>query len=90
MAALARCRTRHEIAVIMLVLTEFDETEKRADLAERFYLHERVLTAKDAKTYQERCEPLADEEIAELDPARQDLLARFVVDCKLVFLGPGR
>lgn len=87
MAALARCRTLHEIAVIMLVLTEFGETEEHADLAERFYLHERVLTAKDAKTYQEHCEqlggePLADEAIAELDQARRELLARFGTDYK--------
>ncbi|MGM1062168.1 DUF5677 domain-containing protein [Saccharothrix sp. Mg75] len=87
MAALARCRTLHEIAVIMLVLTEFGETTEHADLAERFYLHERVLTAKDAKTYQDHCEvlggePLADEEIAELEQARQELLDRFGTDYK--------
>ncbi len=87
MAALARCRTLHEIAVIMLVLTEFGETTEHADLAERFDLHEAVLTAKDARTYQRHCEelggePLADEEITELEQARQELLTRFGTDYK--------
>lgn len=87
MAALARCRTLHEIAVIMLVLTDFGETTGHADLAERFYLHERVLIARDARIYQEHCEelgdePLADEEIAELEQALQELLTRFDSDYK--------
>lgn len=87
MAALARCRTLHEIAVIMLVLAEFGETTEHSDLAERFYLHDLVLTAKDAKTYQQHCdelrsEPLADEEITELEQVRQQLLTRFGTDYK--------
>ncbi|WP_030466829.1 DUF5677 domain-containing protein [Lentzea aerocolonigenes] len=87
MAALARCRTLHEIAVIMRVLSEFGETDDHADLAERFYLHEAVLTAKDARTYQLHCaelgtDPLPAEEIAQLDQSRQELLDRFGTEYK--------
>ncbi|MCA1708037.1 MAG: DUF5677 domain-containing protein [Actinobacteria bacterium] len=82
MAALARCRTLHEIAVIMMVLSEFGETEEHADLAERFLLHDAVQSWKDAKTYQKHCaalggDPLGVDEMSELEQARQVLLTRF-------------
>jgi len=82
MAALARCRTLHEIAVIMMVLSKLGETEEHADLAERFLLHDAVQTWKDAKTYQKHCadlgnEPLGLDELSELEEAQQALLARF-------------
>lgn len=82
MAALARCRTLHEIAVIMMVLSELGETEEHADLAERFLLHDAVQNWKDAKTYQKHCadlgnEPLGLDELSELEEAQQALLARF-------------
>ncbi len=82
MAALARCRTLHEIAVIMMVLSEFGETEEHTDLAERFLLHDAVQSWKDAKTYQKHCvtlgnEPLGVYEMSELEQAQQALLVRF-------------
>ena len=82
MAALARCRTLHEIAVIMMVLSKLGETEEHADLAERFLLHDAVQNWKDAKTYQKHCadldnEPLGLDELSELEEAQQALLARF-------------
>ncbi|MGH3885688.1 MAG: DUF5677 domain-containing protein [Pseudonocardiaceae bacterium] len=82
MAALARCRTLHEIAVIMMVLSEFGETEEHADLAERFMLHDAVQNWKDAETYQKHCaalgnEPLSLDEMSELEQAQQALLTRF-------------
>lgn len=82
MAALARCRTLHEIAVIMMVLAQFGETEEHHDLAERFLLHDAILNWWDADTYQRHCEtlgsePLDEAEIAELEQAHRDLLTRF-------------
>jgi hypothetical protein len=80
MGALARCRTLHEIAVIMMVVSEFGE--EHADLAERFLLHEVVQNWKDAKIYQEHCaalgtEPFTDDEMADMERDRQELLVRF-------------
>ncbi len=82
MSALARCRTLHEIAVIMMVLSEFGETEGHANLAERFMRHDAVQNWKDANTYQKHCaalgnEPFSVNEMSELEQAQQALLARF-------------
>lgn len=80
MGALARCRTLHEIAVIMIVITRF--REEIPDLAERFLLHDVVQNYKDAKIYQEHCAALGEEllteaEMTSMEEGRQDLIERF-------------
>lgn len=80
MGALARCRTLHEIAVIMIVISRF--REEIPYLAERFLLHDAVQNYKDAKIYQEHCAALGDEPFAEaemtgMEEERQDLIERF-------------
>lgn len=82
MAALARCRTLHEIAVIMMVLADYGEADEHRDLAERFLLHDAVLNWKDATIYQEHAavlggEQLDADELTELEEIKDYLVARF-------------
>jgi hypothetical protein len=58
MGALARCRTLHELAVTAMVLSEYGSQPEHADLAERFLLHEDIISLKDAVVYQEHWEVL--------------------------------
>lgn len=82
MGALARCRTLHEIAVVMTVLADFGRMGKHADLAERFLLHDEIQNWTDAETYQESCEalgsePFTEDEMTEMEQRRAELLRRF-------------
>lgn len=82
MAALARCRTMHELAVTSMVLADYGSTDEFADVAERYILHEAVLNYKDALEYQFHCESLNiggldDTEFAKIKARRDVVVARF-------------
>jgi Family of unknown function (DUF5677) len=84
MGALARCRTLHELSVTAFVLAGHGDREEHTDLAERYLLHEVVLAASDAQTYQENSaalghEPLTAADMAALEEQRTDLITRFGV-----------
>lgn len=87
MGALARARTLHEIAVTAMVLGEYGREPEHPDLAERFLLHSNVQSWKDALVYQEHYEalgeePFGDEELAAMQQAHDDVVARFGRDFK--------
>lgn len=82
MGALARCRTLHELAVTMMILSDFGQMEEHADLAERFLLHDNIDDWTDAQIHQEHYEALGEEaftadKIAEIKQRREELLGRF-------------
>lgn len=82
MGALARCRTLHELAVTMMVLSDFGQMEEHADLAERFLFHDDIDNWTDAQIHQEHYEVLGNEaftadEMAEMKQRREELLRRF-------------
>lgn len=82
MGALARSRTLHELAVIGMVIAEYDGKSGCEDLAERFIHHVNISSHKDAVTYQVHHEalsraPFSEEEIFALKEKRDDLLDRY-------------
>ncbi|HSH61831.1 MAG TPA: DUF5677 domain-containing protein [Acidimicrobiales bacterium] len=75
----ARWRLLHELAVVCTVIGSHRHVP---DLAERYLLHEVVVSAKDARIYQATCsdfgyEPLSDEEFNSLQTHETKLVARF-------------
>ena len=75
----ARWRTLHELAVVCTVIGNHRHIP---DLAERYLLHEVVVSAKDARIYQSVCadigyEPLSQEEFASMQEDEAELVARF-------------
>jgi hypothetical protein len=82
MAALARCRTLHELAVTAAVLSEYGRKPEFSDLAERYILHDAVLNWKDAVEYQKHCHSLGYDafeagELTEIKRQRDAVVARF-------------
>jgi hypothetical protein len=76
-AAMSRWRALHEISVVMSLVKEHGE-----DLAERYYLHQDIESAKAAEEYQQHhsrlgLEPLSPEEIQDHRSRRAELLQRF-------------
>ncbi|MEU3650984.1 DUF5677 domain-containing protein [Lentzea sp. NPDC034063] len=81
-AALGRCRTLHELAVIARVIGEYGRDPEHPDLAERYVLHEKVLAYNDALRHQKHATTLGQTPIAadELDSLRSEhdaLVSRF-------------
>ncbi|MDX8140557.1 MULTISPECIES: DUF5677 domain-containing protein [Lentzea] len=81
-AALGRCRTLHELAVIARVIGEYGRKPEHADLAERYVLHEKVLAYNDALRHQKHATtleqtPIAAEELDRLRAEHDELVNRF-------------
>lgn len=75
--AMARWRTIHEIAVVMCLIKNSGQ-----DLAERYYYHQDIETAKAAEEFQKHCrglgqEPLSDEEMANHRRRKAELVQQF-------------
>lgn len=91
-AALGRCRTLHELAVIARVIGEYGRKPEYADLAERYVLHEKVLACNDALRHQKHAmtleqTPVAAEELNRLR-AEKDARLRAEKDALVSRFGP--
>lgn len=84
MGALARCRTLHEMAVLTSVLVNWQGPGPVLipDLVERFNARAAIVTYKDALEYQRNAAdlkvvPFTPSEMAEMEKAKDDVVARF-------------
>jgi hypothetical protein len=82
LGALARNRTLHELAVTAMILADYGRRDEHPDLAERFILHEVVMSYADAVIFQANCEalgaePLSDEDIAAMKKNHDTLIERY-------------
>src|SRR5262249_10508153 len=86
-AALSRARTLHEIAVTMLVISEYGREPGHESLAERFLLHYHITNMDGVKVSQSRAaalglRPFSPAEVATFQRKYDKLVARFGAEYK--------